>query len=66
MQCKSQKSGKKTSSDEIGFKIRTLAIPEVGQDQVSRAVSIHCRHATPVADALLKPIFGEISDLVKM
>ena len=35
-----------------------LANPKVGQDQVSGGVSVPCRHATPVADALWKPIFS--------
>ena len=35
-----QKSGNKTSSGEIGFNIRTLASPKVGQDQVSGGVSV--------------------------
>ena len=50
-----QKSGDKTSSGEIGLDIRTHASPKVGQDQVSGEVSIPCRHATSVADALWKP-----------
>ena len=56
-----QKSGEKTSSGEIGLNIRTLASPNVGQDQVSGGVSIPCRHATPVADALMEIYinFGE-------
>ena len=53
-----QKSGDKTSSGEIGLNIRTHASPKVGQDQVSGGVSVPCRHATPVADALWKPIFS--------
>ena len=52
-----QKSGNKTKSGEIVLNIRTLASPKVGQDQVSGGVSVPCRHATPVADALWKPIF---------
>ena len=62
-----QKSGDKTSSGEIGLDIRTHASPKVGQDQVSGGVSVPCRHATPVADALWKPMcsynvkFGEKS-----
>ena len=55
-----QRSGDKTSSGEIGLDIRTHASPKVGQDQVSGGVSVPCRHATPVADALWKPIFGDI------
>ena len=35
-----QKSGNKTSSEEIGLNIRTLVSPEVGQDQVSGGVII--------------------------
>ena len=53
-----QKSRNKTSSGDIGLNIRTLASPKVGQDQVSGGVSVPCRHATPVADALWKPIFS--------
>ena len=53
-----QKSGDKTSSGEIGLDIRTHASPKVGQDQVSGGVSVPCRHATPVANALWKPIFS--------
>ena len=45
-----QKSGNKTSSREIGLNIRTLASPKVGQDQVSRGVSVLCWHAAPVAN----------------
>ena len=47
-------------SGEIGLDIRTHAIPNVGQDQVSGGVSVRvpCRHATPVANALWKPIFN--------
>ena len=55
-----------TSSGEVGLNIRTLASPKVGQDHVSGGVSIPCRHATPVADILRKPIFGEMSDSVRM
>ena len=61
-----QKSGNKTSSGEIGLHIRTHASPKVGQDQVSGGVSVPRRHATPVADARWKPIFGEMSDSAKM
>ena len=53
-----QKSRNKTSSGDIGLNIRTLASPKVGQDQVSGGVSVLCRHATPVADALWKPVFS--------
>ena len=35
-----QKSGDKTSSEEIGLDIRTHASPKVGQDQVSGGVSL--------------------------
>ena len=45
-----QKSGNKTSLGEIGLNIRTLASPKVGQDQVSRGVSVLCWHAAPVAN----------------
>ena len=38
-----QKSGNKTSLKEIGLNIRTLASPKVGQDQVSREVSVQMR-----------------------
>ena len=61
-----QKSGNKRSSGEIGLKIRTLASSKVGQDQVSGGVSVPSRHATPVANAPWKPIFGEMSDSVKL
>ena len=61
-----QKSRDKTSTGEIGLDIRTHARPKVGQDQVSGGVSVPCRHATPVADALRKPISCEMSDSVKM
>ena len=44
-----QKSGDKTSSGEICLDIRTHASPKVGQDQVSRGVSVLCWHAAPVA-----------------
>ena len=53
-----QKSRNKTSSGDIGLNIRTLASPKEGQDQVSWGVSVPCRHATPDADALWKPIFS--------
>ena len=61
-----QKSRNKTSQGDIGLNIRTLASPKVGQDQVSGGVSVPCWHATPVADAPWKPIFGEMSDSVIM
>ena len=61
-----QRSGDKTSSGKIGLDIRTHASPKVGQDQVSGGVRVPCWHATPVADALWKPISGEKSDSVKM
>ena len=61
-----QKSGDKTSSGEIGLDIRTHASPKVGQDQVSGGVSVPCRHSTPVADVLLKPIFRKMSDSVML
>ena len=51
-----QKSRNKTSSGDIGLNIRTLASPEVGQDQVSGGVSVLCWHAAPVANALWKPL----------
>ena len=54
------------TSGEIGLDIRTHASPEEGQDQVSGGVSVPCWHATPVADAPWKPIFGEMSDSVIM
>ena len=53
-----QKSGDKTSSGEIGLDIWTHASPKVWQDQVSGGVSVPCRHATPVANALWKPIIS--------
>ena len=46
--------------------IENVKSPKVGQDQVSGGVSVPCRHDTPVADALWKPISGEMSDSVKM
>ena len=49
-----QKSGNKTSSGEIVLNIRTLASPNVGQDQVSGGVSVLCWHAAPVANVLWK------------
>ena len=55
-----QKSGDKTSSGEIGIDIRTHASPKMGQDQVSGGVSVPCRHATPVADALWNPILYSV------
>ena len=42
-----QKSGNKTSSEEIGLNIRTLASPKVGQDQVYEGVSVPCWHTAP-------------------
>ena len=56
----------KQVQEKIGLSIRTLASPKVGQDQVSGGVSVPSRHATPIADALWKPIFGEMSDPEKM
>ena len=56
-----QKSGDKTSSGEIGLDIRTNASPKVEQDQVSGGVSVPCWHATPVADALWKPIYSVLA-----
>ena len=53
-----QKSGNKTSLGEIGLDITTHASPKVGQDQVSGGVSVPCRHATPVVDAIWKHIFS--------
>ena len=49
-----QKSGDKTSSGEIGINIRTFASPKVGQDQVSRGVSVKVIHGT----LLIKKITG--------
>ena len=60
-----QRSGDKTRSGEIGLDIRTHASLKVGQDQVSGGVSVPCRHATPVADALWKPIFSKIISVFK-
>ena len=51
-----QRSGDKISSGEIGLDIKTHASPKVGQDQVSGGVSVLCRHATPVANVLWKPL----------
>ena len=51
-----QKSRNKTSSGDIGLNIRTLAGPNVGQDQVSGGVSVLCWHAAPVANVLWKPL----------
>ena len=59
-----QKSGNNTSAGEIGLEIRKYASPKVGQEQVSGGVSVPCLYATPVT--LWKPIFGEMSDSVKM
>ena len=50
-----QRSRDKTSSGEIGLDIRTHASPKVGQDQVSRGVSVLCWHAAPVVYVLWKP-----------
>ena len=61
-----QKSTDKTSSGEICLDIRTHASPKVGQDQVSGGVSVPCRHATPVANALWKPMFREMSGSVML
>ena len=55
-----QKSRNKISAVEIGLDIRTHASPKVGQDQVSRGVSVPCRHATPAADALRNPILRNV------
>ena len=61
-----QKSGNKTSSGEIGLEIRTHAVLKCDRTRCPEDVSVPCRHATPVAGALWKPIFGEMSDTVKM
>ena len=53
-----QKSGDKTSTGEIGLDIRTHERPKVGQDKVSRGISVPCRHATPIANAPRKPILS--------
>ena len=50
-----QKSGNKTSSEEIGLSIRTHASHKVGQDEVSGGVSLLFWHVTAVANALWKP-----------
>ena len=42
-----------------------MQVPK-GRDQVSGGVSVPCWHATPVADALWKPLYGEMSNSVKM
>ena len=63
---KLKKSGNKTSSGENALDIKTHVSPKVGQDQVSWGVSVPCWHATPGADALWKPVFGEISNSVIM
>ena len=42
----------KTSSEEIGLNIRTLASPKVGQAHVSGGVSVLCWHAATVANVL--------------
>ena len=49
---KTQKSGNKTSSGEIGLNIRTTACPKVGQDQVSGGVSVLRWHAAAVTNVL--------------
>ena len=51
-----QKFGNKTSSGEIGFTIRTLASPKVGQGQVSGGVSVLYKHAASVENVLWKPL----------
>ena len=43
-----QKSGDKTSSEEIGLDIRTHASPEVGQDQVSGGHELWYQMKSPV------------------
>ena len=45
---KTQKTGNKTNSGEIGLSIRTLASPKVGQDQVSGGVIVIFWHAHPL------------------
>ena len=55
MMFETQKSGKKTSSGEIGLDIRTNASPKVGQVQVPGGVSVLCWHAAFVANVLWKP-----------
>ena len=54
--CETQKSGNKTSSEEIGLIIRTLARPKVEQGQVSGGESVLCWHAAPVANVQWKPL----------
>ena len=55
--CPKLKSPETRQAQEILVStLEHLQAPEVGQDQVSGGVSVPCRHATPAADALWKPI----------
>ena len=40
----------------IGFEISKYVSLKMGQDQESKGVSVPCLHATPVANALRKPL----------
>ena len=50
-------SGKITTSSEKDWsqKVEHMQVPK-GRDQVSEGVSVPCRHATPVANVLWKPL----------
>ena len=50
-----QKSGINTCSGKIDLNIRILAILKLGQDQVSRGISVLCWNAAPVANVLRRP-----------
>ena len=39
---------------------KNICKSHMGQDQVSRGVSVPCQHATPVADAQWKPIYSDV------
>ena len=53
---KTQNSGNKTSSGEIGLNIKTLASTKIVQDQLSGGVSVLCWYAAPVANGQWKPL----------
>ena len=51
-----RRSGNRTSSGDIGLNIKILSSPKVGQDQVSRGVSVLCLHVATVTNVLWKPM----------
>ena len=50
----------------IGLNKKNICKFKIVRDQVSGGVSVPCLHTTPIAGALWKPTFGEMSDSVIM